>query len=273
MRQPAFVTGATEPTRDPVAVLASSTFSAGIRLLPPRLLADAHELYCLLRTIDDLVDERHACALERVEALEHWARYGSVQSREAQTLAELSRRHPLSRQPILDFCRGMRFDVARETIATERDLDLYCYRVGGTVGLMIAELFGSIDRSCAPKMALLGAAMQRTNILRDIDEDREHGRVYIAQSTIERFGFPFPGARRALIEDQIGRADALYERGWDALALLRSGRRAMTVSTLLYRETLRQIEREGFGEKPGRATIPRWRKSLLIARHRLGSGP
>jgi 15-cis-phytoene synthase len=262
-----------EPKRDPAAVLASSTFSAGIRLLPPRLLTDAHKLYCMLRTIDDLVDERHPEAIERVEALEQWASSGVVQSPETQTLAELSRRYPLSAKPLIDFCQGMRYDVARETIETEGDLDLYCYRVGGTVGVMISELFGSVDPSCAPKMALLGAAMQRTNILRDIDEDLENGRVYVAERTIERFGFPHPGGRKALLEDQIARADELYERGWGALRLLRTGRRAMTLSTVLYREILRQIEREGFGVRPGRAMIPRWRKSLLVARHRFRSGP
>ncbi|HTB50293.1 MAG TPA: squalene/phytoene synthase family protein [Solirubrobacteraceae bacterium] len=252
-------------------MLASSTFSAGIRLLPAGLYGDAHELYCMLRTIDDLVDEQHPDAIEHVEALEHWARSGEVRSAEAQTLSNLSERYPLSARPIIDFCQGMRYDIARREIVSEGDLDLYCYWVGGTVGVMIAELFGSTDPSCAAKMALLGAAMQRTNILRDIDEDLQNGRLYIARSTIARFGFPFPGEREELIRDQIARADELYERGWGALRLLATGRRAMTLSTVLYREILRQIERDGFGRNAGRAVIPRWRKSLLLARHRFGS--
>jgi 15-cis-phytoene synthase len=266
-------TAATQPQRDPSAVLSSSTFSAGIRLLPARLFTDAHSLYCLLRTIDDLVDERHPHAVERIEALELWAEHGRAESPEAETLTDLAERYPLSARPILDFCQGMRFDVARTSVETEDELDLYCYRVGGTVGVMIAELFGSHDPArCASQMALLGAAMQRTNILRDIDEDLENDRLYIAQETIERFGFPLPGLRRALLKDQITRADVLYERGWGALKLLRAGRRAMTLSTALYREILRQIEREGFGTTAGRVSVPRWRKSLLVARHRIGAG-
>jgi 15-cis-phytoene synthase len=263
---------ATEPQRDPAAVLASSTFSAGIRLLPAGLLTDAHELYCMLRTIDDLVDEQHPKAADRVEALECWARNGDAQSPEAQTLAVLSRRYPLTATPILDFCQGMRHDIDELPIDTEADLDLYCYRVGGTVGIMIAELFGSSDSACASKMALLGAAMQRTNIARDIDEDLENGRVYIAGSTIERFGFPYPGAREELLRDQIARADALYEEGWPALRMLHTGRRAMELSAVLYREILRQIEREGFGREAGRASIPKWRKSLLATRYRFAWG-
>jgi phytoene synthase len=119
-------------------------------------------------------------------------------------------------------------------------------------------------------MALLGAAMQRTNILRDIDEDLENGRIYIAQRTIERFGLPLPGAREPLLRDQIARADAAYELGWEAIKLLRTGRRAFGLSAVLYREILRQIEREGFGAREGRASVPAWRKSLLVLRHRFG---
>jgi 15-cis-phytoene synthase len=271
MRLDALAPQATEPQRDPAAVLASSTFSAGLRLLPASVHTDAHKLYCLLRTIDDLVDGQHPQATQRVEALERWARTGELLSPEAETLTDLSQRYPLTPLPLVDFCKGMRHDIAGHAIKTERDLDLYCYRVGGTVGLMLSELLGTTDPACAPKMALLGAAMQRTNILRDIDEDRENGRVYIAQSTIERFGLPLPGTREALVHDQIARADDLYERGWEAIRLLRTGRRAFGLSALLYREILRQIERDGFGCREGRAIIPPWRKSLLIARYRFGS--
>ncbi len=113
-------------------------------------------------------------------------------------------------------------------------------------------------------MATLGIAMQRTNILRDIDEDLAHGRMYIARTTIKRFGIPRPGSREDLMRDQIARADALYERGQGAIALLNAGGRAMALSVVLYREILRQLEREGFGRKPGRVTVPTWRKQLLI---------
>jgi phytoene synthase len=111
--------------------------------------------------------------------------------------------------------------------------------------------------------------MQRTNILRDIDEDLTQGRLYIPASAIERYGFPAPGAREALLKDQIARADKLYEQGIGAIPLLANGRRAMGLSAILYREILRQIEREGFGRKPGRATVPAWRRQLLASKYTL----
>lgn len=262
---PPATSGSDHARRDPAAVLAASSFNAGVLLLPDFLQADARRLYYLLRTIDDLVDEGDPRAGERVAALEEWARGGHADSPEARTLTELSGRYPLEPEAFADFCKGMRADLEERPMDTEDELERYCEQAGGTVGLMLAGLLGTTRPSAGAKMVKLGTAMQRTNILRDIDEDLTRGRVYIASSTIERFGFPHPGRREALLRDQIARADALFAEGMTAIALLRNGRRAMGLSGILYREILRQIEREGFGCKPGRASVPSWRKQVLIA--------
>jgi len=256
--------------RDPASVLAASTFSAGLLLLPRSLQADARSLYYLLRTLDDLVDEDDPRAGERVEAVESWARgEDTFDTAEVRTLVDLSRRYPLSRQAFADFCKGMRVDLTGVAMETEADLERYCEYVAGTVAIMLAGLLGTIHPDGVAKMAVLGRAMQRTNILRDIDEDLARGRVYIAASTIERFGFPYPGQREELLRDQITRADALFAEGLTAIPLLREGRRAMGISGVLYREILRQIERDGFGRRTGRAKVPNWRKQRLIARYQL----
>ncbi|MFI4985405.1 MAG: phytoene/squalene synthase family protein [Solirubrobacterales bacterium] len=270
MRSRAAIRRPAEPQRDPASVLATSTFSAGIDLLLGDLKADARRLYCLLRTVDDLVDEGDPQAAHRVDAIERWVRGQQADTPETRTLSELARRYPLSPEALIDFCRGMRHDLAGAVIETEDDLRLYCHQVGGTVGIMIAGLFGTSNPDGEAKMDTLGAAMQWTNILRDIDEDLSNGRVYIARSTIERFGVPTPGAREDLLRDQIARADTLYDEGLGAIPLLCNGRRAMGVSAVLYREILRQIERDGYGRTAGRVVVPTWRKHLLIAEHSLG---
>jgi phytoene/squalene synthetase len=246
-----------------------STFTPGLRLLPRDVRADAHCLYAILRTLDDLVDEDRPEAPERVEAVERWARDEPADTHETRILLDLSRRHLLPRQAFLDFCQGMRHDIDRATIYTEDDLERYCQQAGGSVGIMLASILGSIKPDADTKMATLGRAVQRTNILRDIDEDAAHGRVYIARSTIERFGAPIPGKRAELLCDQIARADALYEQAGDAASLLAKGQRGMVLSVRLYREILRQIERDGYGRSPGRVVVPAWRRRLLIAEHRV----
>ncbi len=248
---------------------AASTFEPGLRLLPRDLQADARKLYGLLRTVDDLVDEHDLRAESRVNAIERWARGEHAYTPETRTLSDLSQRYPVPPEAVIEFCQGMRHDLAGGTLVTEADLERYCQCVGGAIGVVLTRMFGSADPSCESRMAMLGRAFQRTNILRDIDEDHDHGRVYVARRTIERFGFPRPGAREALLRDQIARADQLYDEGLGAIPLLSRGGRGMAVSVSLYREILRQIEREGYGRERGRVTVPGWRMRLLVSKHRL----
>jgi phytoene synthase len=246
-----------------------STFAPGLRALPRAIRGDVARLYTVLRTLDDLVDEDSPQAPQRLEAVEQWAQGRPADSPETRTLSELATRHPLEGETVLEFCAGMRHDVARASIEDEAGLERYCQRAGGSVGSMLAALLGTSGPEAFTRMAALGRAMQRTNILRDIDEDAEHGRRYIAAATIERFGEPLPGRRAELMRDQIGRAETLYEQGLPAIGMLASGRRAMALSAALYREILRQIERDGYGRAPGRAIVPVWRRRVLIAEHRL----
>ncbi len=248
-----------------------STFAPALRCLPVQVRADVECLYRVLRTLDDLVDDDDPSAGERVAAVERWVHGEGAASPEARALDRLHQRRPFEREALLDFCAGMRHDIAGEGIDTEADFERYCQQAGGSVGIVLANLLGGHSEEAQAKMATLGRAMQVTNILRDIDEDLEHGRLYIPRTLIERYGFPSPGAREALLRDRIARADALYEEGAGAIALLGCGRTAMTVAAALYREILRQIERDGFGRKSGRVVVPPSRTRSLIARHWLAN--
>jgi 15-cis-phytoene synthase len=243
------------------------TFSIACRLLPREIRDDVYLLYLVFRTLDDLVDEHDPGAAAAVEAVEEWCRAGTVTSRESRLLASIAERHPLPRHALLDFCLGMRDDIAGRPLTTEGDLDTYCYRVAGTVGVVMASILGTRGAGADRRAAALGMAMQRTNILRDIDEDHANGRIYLARATLERFGHPAPGAREALVRDQIARADALYEEGMAGIPQLVRGRRAIAAAAGMYREILRQIEREGYGRRAGRAVVPRRRRLVLAARH------
>jgi 15-cis-phytoene synthase len=244
------------------------TFSLATRLLPRPVRDDVYLLYLVFRTLDDLVDEERPEAAARVEATAAWAegRPGE-RTREVLVLESLSARHPLPPEALADFCCGMRQDLARETFPTEAALDRYCYRVAGTVGLVMTSVLGARDPDRArPAAAALGMAMQRTNILRDIDEDAANGRVYLSEEAIERHGPPLPGRRAELLREQIARADALYDEGLAGVDELRAGRRAIAAAGAMYREILRQIERDGHGASAGRAAVSRGRKLAVAAR-------
>ena len=247
---------------------AARTFALACRLLPRRLRRDVYLLYLMFRTLDDLVDSGDPLAGSRIAAVEAWCRGEAAVSAETEILADVSARRPLPRQALLEFCQGMRDDLASVPIDTEGDLDAYCYRVAGTVGIVMASALGTRGDADA-QAAALGMAMQRTNVLRDIDEDRASGRTYLARETLTRFGSAAPGRREEIMRDQIARADELYELGLAGIPRLRAGRRAIAAAAAMYREILRQIEREGYGAHAGRAVVSRPRKLLIAARRTL----
>jgi len=244
------------------------TFALACRLLPRTVRRDVYLLYLVFRTLDDLVDEGRPEAAARLAAVEAWsAGAPGERTREVDVLAALAARHPLPRPALAEFCEGMRWDMERREFATEAELDAYCYRVAGTVGVVMSAILRTRDDARAlPAAAALGIAMQRTNILRDLDEDRAAGRTYIARETRERFGEPRPGAREGLLRDQIARADARYDEGLAGVPLLRTGRVAVRSAGWMYREILREIERDGYGVEPGRARVGRPRKLWVVAR-------
>ncbi|HSD79696.1 MAG TPA: phytoene/squalene synthase family protein [Solirubrobacteraceae bacterium] len=244
------------------------TFALACRLLPRDVRDDVYRLYLVFRTLDDLVDDGDPRAAAAIAAVEAWCDTGRPGSREAAILDDLLDRHPLPIHALRDFCAGMRDDLAGTPIATEADLDRYCYRVAGTVGVVMASILGTRSPDADRHAAALGMAMQRTNILRDIDEDLAGGRVYLAVETLARLGGgpPAPGAREALMRDQIARADRLYDEGIAGIGKLRRGRFAIAAAACMYREILRQIEREGYGARPGRAVVSGPRKLLVAAR-------
>jgi 15-cis-phytoene synthase len=246
------------------------TFAIACRLLPRSLRDDVYLLYLVFRTLDDLVDFGHPDAEQRVATVEAWCDGLRAVSRESRILAQLDARYGLPRAALREFCAGMRDDLAARPIFTEEELDRYCYRVAGTVGVTMAAMLGTVEPA-DEAAAALGMAMQRTNILRDIDEDRSNGRQYLARETVQRFGAPDPGCREALLRDQIERADALYEQGCAGICKLRHGRRAISAAAAMYREILRQIERDGYGAHPGRAVVPTRRKLVVAARSRVAT--
>lgn len=261
------------------------TFDLATWLLPGPVRRDVRRLYLVLRTLDDLVDHGRPDAAARVAAVEAWASAGVVHGREAELLDDLARRHPeLPRDAVADFCAGMRADLAGPRHATEADLGRYCYRVAGTVGRLAAPLLGvAPGRETEADVAAraLGAAMQRTNILRDLVEDARGGRVYLpddalasagveaaspasAAAALAALGAWDPDRRRALVAPQIARADADYAAGIAGIGALRRGRRGIGAAARMYRAILREIEQDGYGASGRRAVVGRGRKARIL---------
>ena len=277
------------------------SFSLAARLLPNQIRSDVELLYLVLRTLDDLVDvdvraggSTRDAAERRIAAIEAWASGEGIGataggapevSRELLILDDLARRHPdLPRDAVHDFLAGMRADLAGPSIGTDEDAAHYCYQVAGTVGRLMASMLGVTsgrEREADRAARALGSAMQRTNILRDIDEDLANGRVYLSAASLRAHNAD-PAAtsgptslrdadRGELLRDEIARADAEYDEGLNGIRYLQHGGRSIRAAALLYREILRQIERDGYGaRRPHRPVVGRARKAALLARAVIG---
>jgi phytoene synthase len=249
---------------------AARTFSLASRLLPAEVRNDVNLLYLVARTLDDAVDEGLPGAHSRLDAIEHWAVGGAVLTQEAAVLDGLAARHPsLPRSAVLDFCDAQRMDLRGARFGTELELDGYCYGVAGTIGLLLASILGAECPDAATAARAMGIGMQRTNILRDIDEDLARGRVYLPDETLALAGVDdlAEDDRALLLRIEAAIADWWYERGMAGVSLLPRGQLAVRSAAEMYRAILTQLGRDGWGRRrPWRSRLSRRRRLLIVFR-------
>jgi 15-cis-phytoene synthase len=175
----------------------SKSFSLAARLFDPDTRDAAFFLYGWCRYCDDQVDQ--AGMEESREQLEQRLRTLAEATRSAFSGAAqeqavfiamqyIVRRYSIPAHYALELIEGMAMDARATRYQTFNDLLLYCYRVAGTVGLMMSHVMGLRDEQALKHAADLGMAMQLTNIARDITEDAEMGRIYLPIQWIEEAG-------------------------------------------------------------------------------------
>jgi squalene synthase HpnD len=180
-------------------------FSYGIRLLPPDKRRALAAVYAFARRIDDIGDgtlppaDKLSALGEARASIMTVAHGGSPASPGAQTdgsadlvlvaLADAGRRFPIPLEAFGELIDGCEADVRGATYTTFDDLRVYCRCVAGSIGRLSLGVFGTRDvATAAPLADALGVALQLTNILRDIREDYQDGRVYLPDEDFKRFG-------------------------------------------------------------------------------------
>jgi phytoene synthase len=173
----------------------------------------------------------------------------------------------------LELIEGMRMDLERARYANFTELRLFCYRVASVVGLMMSHVIG-FRGDALTYAEELGIAMQLTNILRDLGEDADRGRIYLPADELARFGYSEADllARRrgpafdALMRFQIDRARGYYERSFPGIPLLKpEGRFAVEIAAKVYRDILGRIETMDYNVYARRAVVPTWKKYAITA--------
>ncbi len=262
------------------AAASGSSFYSSFRFLPELKRRAITALYAFCREVDDVVDE---CKDETVarQTLNWWRLevaklyQGDATHPVTQALQNLLNDFNLAEEYLLEIIDGMEMDLDTHRYATFKDLSLYCYRVASVVGLLSAEIFGFENRGTLKYAHDLGMAFQLTNILRDVREDAERGRIYLPQDELQQFGVtqqnlmqPITNdAVKSLFKFQADRAHELYIKAFNALPEEdRYAQRSGLIMAEIYQSLLDEIENDGYRVLEHRIKLTPARKLWLVWR-------
>ena len=256
------------------AAQSGSSFYYSFLFLPPERRRAITALYAFCREVDDVVDEVADPDVARTK-LAWWRQEiaaafdGTPQHPVAQALRPVVADFALPQENFQAVIDGMAMDLERNRYLDFADLERYCHRVAGVVGLMSARIFGSTEPQTSTYARDLGIAFQLTNIIRDVGEDARRDRIYLPQEDLARFGVS-PGALlkgegsegfRALMRFQVARAREWYERALASLpARDRATQRPGLIMAAIYRTLLNEIENDGYAVLDRRIALTPLRK-------------
>jgi phytoene synthase len=254
----------------------SRSFFLSSHFLPREKRAAIRALYAFCRTSDDIVDQ----ASEGVEReLAHWVALAQAPQPPQHHPVLVAWQDTVARYTIPqalanELLAGVAMDLTVSRYATFDDLWLYCYRVASVVGLIAMHIVGH-EEGATPYAVSLGVALQLTNILRDVGEDAQRGRIYLPQEDLRRFGLCDEDILhgrcderfRALMRFEIARAHALYEEAWPGIALLsRDSQFAIGAAAEVYRGILHKIVAHDYDVFSQRAHLSLAEKLLVLPR-------
>ena len=257
-----------------------SSFYYSFRLLEPARRAAISAVYAYCREVDDVVDEVSDPNVARV-TLAWWRTEvdaifgGTPQHPVALALEHAVARYAITRAHLQTVIDGMQMDLEKVRYVDFAELETYCDRVAGVVGLMSAEIFGYDDPATRDYARKLGVAFQLTNIIRDVGEDARRGRIYLPQDDLARFGVAPSDVLRArsspafveLMRFETERARAWYDAALAALpARDRHAQRAGLAMAAIYRTLLDEIARDGYRVLDRRIALTPLRKLWIATR-------
>ncbi len=258
---------------------ASSNFYYAFVTLPPDKRNSVYAGYAFCRMADDIVDEgeygdKAGEALDSLRVKLANAYDGQADGDMWIALGDTLHRYPIDQRHLLDVVDGCRMDLNGATYETFDDLVKYCKLVASATGLALIEVFGYEDERAIEYATDLGIALQLTNILRDITEDPELGRVYLPASELAEYGVSVDDLRnkrvtpefRRFMKFQVGRARDYLASGVRLFPLLDSQSRSCPETmTSVYRTLLDQMEKNDYDVLNHRVGLSKFQKFRLLA--------
>lgn len=273
---------------------AHSSFYASFWLLPPTKRRAMHALYAFMRYTDDLGDSSLPVPQRRA-ALHRWRRLlddalaGQCDAREPDrtatsdalgrpllpALADSVRRFSIPREHLHAVIDGQEMDLEAVRYETFAQLSGYCEKVASAVGLACIHVWGVRGDAALEPARKCGIAFQLTNILRDLREDSQRGRVYLPAADLRQCGYSADELAQGVVNDrfralaalEIARAEQLYRDAAELCpALDRDGRRIFGMMHHTYRQLLETIAGRVDELLRRRVRLSRWQKLRIAAR-------
>ena len=243
-----------------------TSFSLGMKILPAERREAMFAVYAFCREVDDIADEPGSVE-EKLSGLATWRREvdalyrGDPGRATTRALAGPVHRYALPREEFLAIIDGMEMDARESLCAPDMEtLRLYCRRVAGAVGMLSIRIFGATEPAAEDFALRLGEALQLTNILRDLDEDAERGRLYLPAELLAKHGVDTRDPETVLAHPALPKvcadlAAVARQRFYDAdEALARCDRHNLRPALLMmgiYDDTLDRLTARGWQERSG----------------------
>jgi phytoene synthase len=263
---------------------AGTSFYWAMRLLPRHRRDGMYAVYAFCREVDDIADDERPVE-QKLAALDTWreeidALYaGHPRHVVAHALHGPTVQYDLRRGDFLAIIDGMEMDAREDIRAPDlATLDLYCARVASAVGHLSVHVFGDPSDGAHEVAESLGRALQLTNILRDLDEDADRGRLYLPREILDRHGIRGNDPRAvlrhpalpALCRDVAAIAEGYFETSVRVMASCpRWAMRPAATMAAIYHSTLSALLRSEWRDPATRVNLSKPLKLWLILRHGL----
>lgn len=251
-------------------------------LFLPKAQRDAiYTVYAFCRYCDDIADEDASTPGAQQALIHAWRQEldncyaGKATHRITQALQRTVEQYAIPQPYFEELIRGVEMDLTIQRYATFAELEQYCYRVASAVGLACLPIFGTTQPAVQKYARYIGIALQLTNIIRDVKEDTERGRIYLPLEDLQAFHYAeadllaqrYTPAFVALMQFQYQRAMEFYRQ---AAACLEARDRVQLIApeimAAIYRATLRKIVRQQYQVFRWRTSVPTVHKVLIALR-------
>ena len=222
-------------TKNYLSIYAKSFNWSGF-FLPKKIYYKCSVLYDFCRTIDNIADQNKDLEIKKKELEEFRKKFEQKDKNDSviKNMWNLMSERNISKKIVDDLFDGVNSDLKKEVrIETEKELLIYSYRVAGTVGLMMAKIFGVKKKESLQRAIDLGIAMQLTNIARDVVEDEKKNRVYLIKNSSDVF---------KSIKNIILKADSFYDSSFEGIRdIPLNSRFSIIVARRVYRQIGKKI--------------------------------